>query len=174
MTGILNRMPFRPSRKTLLAGLGVFLLLVYCVTCMDYFEETDKSGTSKGIIIYPFYEHIEIYSHDGAQFPFGIDSIQLTKTPFASTTYCQNSEKASIAKYHPFSKKLSVQVYRTGDRQLISADKTPSLLPAYTYSEFFSPLLCSENTATNMKLHTKFGDYQICTLNAELFEPSQQ
>lgn len=173
MTGILNRMPFRPSRKTLLAGLGVFLLLVYSVTCMDYFEETDRSGTSKGIIIYPFYEHIEIYSRDGAQFPFGIDSIQLTKTPFTSTTYCQNSEKASIAKYHPFSKKLSVQVYHTGDRQLISADKTPSLLPAYTYSEFFSPLLCSENTAANMKLHTKFGDYQICTLNAEMFEHSQ-
>lgn len=173
MSDILSRLSFKPSRKRLFLYLGIFSLLVYAVLCIDYFEERDSAGLSKGISIYPLYEHMEIYSYGEAQFPLGIETIKLTKTPFISVTYCQNSENTSIVKYYNFSKKLSAEVYFTSNGERISTGETSSFPLTYAYSKFFSPLLRSENTATTIRLHTKLGKYDICALNMETLESVQ-
>lgn len=166
----MNRTPSKPSRKALFICFGIFLLLVYSVGCVDYFEERDPVGFSKGIRIYPFYEHIEIYAAGGTQFPLGIDSIQLTKTPFTSTTYCQSREKTSIAEYRRLSEEISAEVYLADSGKLISSDRTASY--PFPHAGYFSPLLHSGSTSTNIRLHTKFGVYDVCALQVETPEGS--
>ena len=156
----LNKKCSKRFRKTLYICVGVVsFLMLYLVMHVEYFEDEDRLGLVKGVKLSPFYEHIEVYSYGDSKFPFTIDVIKLTKTPFATITYCQNDENESIVKYDPFAERFFVKIYNINDGNLISSEEVDGVL--FRSSNYYTPLLHSGNITYNIRLYTDFGNYDI-------------